>query len=292
MRLSQLIQQYKDDPYSPYKKLSYAVRTRRARLLARIIREHGNVALSGIRVRDLAAWHRAWQGEDKISIAHALISRLRDAFRFGATILEQAECVRLLAALKEMRFEKPRPRLNTMSAEYAIAIREKAHCRGWPYLALAQALQFELGLKPKDVIGEWIPISEPGKSDVVSTRKGKWISGLRWTDVDEQLVLRRAFGKRRRLEANLKSMPMVLQELAKWVGVSPDEIMRAHLPASGPIILCEINAWPYTTAEYRRKWRKVADQAGVPKHIQNSDNSRTDEKNALRRNIPRHAFDF
>jgi hypothetical protein len=241
----------------------------------------------------LVSWHREWQGDDKIAIAHALISRLRDAFRFGAIFLEDAECIRLLAALKEMRFEKPGPRLNaTMSPEHAIAIREAAHCRGWPFLALAQALQFELGLNSQDVIGEWVPISEPGKSDVVLTRRGKWISGLRWTDVDEQLVLRRAFGKRRRLEVNLKSMPMVLQELATMFEVSPIEITREHLPASGPIILCEIKAWPYTTAEYRRKWRKVANNAGVPKHIQNSDNSRTDEKNAMRRNAPRHAFDF
>ncbi|MEH2623880.1 hypothetical protein V1292_001935 [Bradyrhizobium sp. AZCC 1719] len=298
MRLSRLIQQYKDDSASPYADLSFAVRTRRARLLTRIVREHGNVALPTIRVRALVSWHREWQGDDKVAIAHALISRLRDVFRFGAIFLEDAECARLLAALREMRFEKPKPRLTTMLADHAIAIRKSAHERGWPYLALAQSLQFDLRLNAKQVIGEWVPMSEPGDSDVVmqhprEKQKKKWIRGLRWEDIDQDLVLHRtgSSGQRQR-EVNLKSMPMVLQELATLVRVSPAAITRADLPKTGPVILCEINAWPYTSAEYRRKWRKVANQAGLPKHIQNSDNSRTDEKNALRRNTPRHAFDF
>jgi hypothetical protein len=288
MRLSRLIQHYKDDTASPYVKLSYAVRTRRARLLARIIREHGNIALPGIRLRTLVSWHREWQGDEKIAIAHALISRLREVFRFGALFLEDAECIRLSAALKEIRFEKPKPRLTTMLADHAIAIRKCANERGWPYLALAQSLQFELRLNAKQVIGEWVPMSEPGDSDVVMKHpqqkyKKKWVSGLRWEDVDQNLILHRkgASGEKQR-DVNLKSLPMVLEELATMHGLSPAAITRADLPETGPIILCEIDAWPYTTAECRRKWRKVADNAGVPKQIQNSDNSRTDEKNAIR----------
>jgi hypothetical protein len=227
----------------------------------------------------LVSWHREWQGNDKVAIAHALISSLRDVIRFGAIFLEDAECDRLLAALREMRFEKPKARLIRMLADHAIAIRKSAHERGWPYLALAQSLQFDLRLNAKQVIGEWVPMSEPGDSDVVmkhprEKQKKKWISGLRWEDINQDLVLHRTGSSGPRV-VSLKSMPMVLEELATLFCVSPDDITRENLPAAGPIILCEINAWPYTSAEYRRKWRKVANQAGVPNHIQNSDNSRT-----------------
>jgi hypothetical protein len=34
---------------------------------------------------------------------------------------------------------------------------------------------------------------------------------------------------------------------------------------------CDITAMPWSTAEFRRKWRKVAKQAGVPDNVTNRD---------------------
>ncbi|MEO8318431.1 MAG: hypothetical protein ABI561_08925, partial [Bradyrhizobium sp.] len=48
------------------------------------------------------------------------------------------------------------------------------------------------------------------------------------------------------------------------------ELTRDAFPVSGPIILCEINGYPYTTAEFRRKWRIVAKLAGIPDSVTNS----------------------
>jgi hypothetical protein len=205
--ISELIKQYRGDPHSSFSKLSYSVRIKQGRLLARIVREHGQVSLPRLRTRDLVVWHQAWLGSNKIAIAHALITRLRVVFRFGATILEDRECRRLVNALAEMRFEKPPSRNQPMSSEQAKAIRVKAHTWfGWDSIALAQALQFELGLNQKAVIGEWVPIDETGVSDVrrrAGTREEKWLSGLRWSDIDETFILRYA-DRTIRLEFDLK----------------------------------------------------------------------------------------
>ena len=46
---------------------------------------------------------------------------------------------------------------------------------------------------------------------------------------------------------------------------------RSSLPASGPVVRCDTNGMPWSTAEFRRKWRKVAKQAGVPDNVNNRD---------------------
>ena len=46
---------------------------------------------------------------------------------------------------------------------------------------------------------------------------------------------------------------------------------RDLLPASGPIIINEKTATPYTQSLFRKNWRKIADQCGVPKSVKNMD---------------------
>jgi hypothetical protein len=49
---------------------------------------------------------------------------------------------------------------------------------GRPSIALEQALAFELGVRQKDVIGEWIPVAYPGVSDIIDSSR-KWMMGFR-----------------------------------------------------------------------------------------------------------------
>jgi hypothetical protein len=125
-------------------------------------------------------------------------------------------------------------------------------------MAMAQAFQFELMLRQKDVIGEYVPLHEPGISAVVGP-KGKWIMGLRWEEIDARMILRHTTSKRGKdIEVNLRLAPMVLEELALFSEVPIDKLTRADLPASGPVIECELTAYPWSTSEFRRKWRILA----------------------------------
>jgi hypothetical protein len=200
--LDQLIESYRTDPQSSFSKLNYAVRIKHERLLARIRREHGDISLRDVRGRNLIAWHNDWLGENKIAMAHSLISRLRVVFRFGAIMLEDGECERLANLMRDMRFEKRTARREqALSSEQAKAIRVKASSQyGWSSIALAQALQYELSLNQKDVIGEWVPIAANGTSGIRWERqKGKkkvmekWLPGLCW---EHKLFICRASSRR------------------------------------------------------------------------------------------------
>ena len=183
--LKQLIHSYRTDPYSDFPKLAYQVRTKRDGELTRLLEKHGGTHLRDIRFRTLTAWYRDALADGKIAKARSLVSRLRELFRFGCLMLEDRDCDRLFEVLRKLQLEISPPRRVRMTADHARAICKTAREHfGWHWIALAQALQFELLLGQKDVIGEWVPVDEPGKSDVVHDRK-KWLRGLRWSNIDK-----------------------------------------------------------------------------------------------------------
>ena len=279
LTLKHLIEQYRTDADSHFSKLSYRVRMDRERTLARINREHGIQELRNIRTRTLIAWHREWIADGKLSMARSLVDRLRELFRFGSRVLEDHECGRLLEGLEEVRPQKPVANLLYVTREQASTICPVAREHfGWHSIALAQAFQFECTLLQKDVIGEIIPLSEPGVSDVIF-RNHKWLRGIVWQEIDQNLILKHATSKNEKTEVDLKLAPLVLAELQFLAGEEPlivvnettekATVNRHLLPASGPIIICDTTGLPWSTAEFRRKWRLVATKAGVPDSVKN-----------------------
>jgi hypothetical protein len=266
--LKQLIGHYRTDPDSRFAKLSYAVRIKQDRLLKRIDRDYGHQQLRSIRARTLMAWYDIWASGGKWAMAYEMIVRLRVLFSFGFTLLEDQECDRLRKILEQRRFRTLGPRSVEITKEHVQAIRTTANEHfGWPSIGLTQAVQYELLLPQKDVIGEWVPVSEPGESDVVWKDK-KWLRGLRWSNIDKDLVLRHVVGAGGRpIEVDLRTAPMVLEELRLVAGKEETE----PLPTQGPIILCDVTGMPWRTVEFRRKWRLVAKMAGVPDRVKNRD---------------------
>jgi hypothetical protein len=79
-----------------------------------------------------------------------------------------------------------------------------------PTIALAQALQFELMLRQKDVIGEWVPIEEDGEALLVDGEL-KWTRGLLWERDRRNLILRHQTSKTGKPAVfDLKLAPMVM----------------------------------------------------------------------------------
>lgn len=261
--LKGLVSAYQTDKDSTYRKLRYHVRKNHDSLLKRIVKQHGDIDLALIKARTILGWHEEWTGDEgkKIAMGHAFVTMLRTLSAFGMTMLEDEQCERLSLVMSKMKFKASKPRTDFITPEQAILIRIEAHKRGWHSIALAQAIQFEAMLRQKDVIGEWVPLSEPGTSDVTS-RRLKWLRGLRWSEIDENLMVRHVTSKKDKpIEVNLRLSPMVLEELAFY----------GPRPSAGPMIICEQTGRPWDHNEFRRKWRILADAAGIPKAVKNMD---------------------
>lgn len=273
LTLKGLIEAYLTDPDSRHHKKRYSTRKNHETLLKRLVESYGEVRLCDIKGRTIIGWHKAWTDNGRmLATGQSMKGQIRVLFSFGFTILEDVECQRLCSVMGELRFPMPHARLQSITADQATAVRQMAHdWFGWHSLALAQAIQFELMLRQKDVIGEYVPLSEPEESNVVWHGQ-KWIRGLRWEAVDENFILIHTTSKRMKtLEVNLRLAPMVMDELGLMLEIEPDQITRNMLPAAGPVILNTVTGMPYSCSEYRRKWRLVATKAGVPKNVFNMD---------------------
>lgn len=262
MTLQKLIECYRSDLDSNFPTLKYQTRITHGRLLDRLNHEHGREQLRYIRFRTIIEWYGGWTDGGKIAIGRSLVDRLRELSRFGATVLADRECARLFEVLSDLQLESSSPRSVQVTLEQAKAIRATAHEHfGWGSIALAQAFQYELLLGQNEVIGEWVPIGEPGEADTVHGNK-KWLRGLRWSEVDDNMVLRHRVGSSRRpIEVDLRTAPMVLEELE----------LSTTRSQTGPIIICDTTGLPWSPAEFRRKWRLVAKKAGVPDNVTNRD---------------------
>jgi hypothetical protein len=270
--MASLVHCYRTHERSPYQQLRHKTRQSYESLLRRLERDLPE-QIDKLERECLERAHAEWMKASGASMANSLVRMLRGLASFGSTILKDRPCRELRVTLHDMNFSPVAKRhAEPLTREHVIAIRAKAHEIGRPSMALAQAIQFECGLRQKDVIGEWVPRSERGESDVTDGDQ-KWLRGIRWEKMDQRLVLRHITSfSSKEIEVNLRRAPMVLEELMLMYGLHEAEVFnRSNLPSSGPIIVCEFSDLPWTSHEFRRWWRKVANACDIPKNVRNMD---------------------
>lgn len=254
--LAQLIDLYLADPHSGFSKLSYRVRENSRRYLHRIKAEKGRYPVEEINSSLLVYWNQMWSRDGKKATARALKGQLRSLFSYGAASRRHARCIELLDAIKCVHSEAIASRTARISFDHANAIIAKAHEWGMHSIAFAQALQFETSLTQRDCLGEYVPLKEPGCTNVVW--KGmKWLHGIRWSEISDDLVLRH-----KELECDLRAAPLTLAELDCW---------RDFRRGDAPVVICEATAMPWIASEFRRKWRLIASAANIPASLRNMD---------------------
>jgi hypothetical protein len=280
---------YQTDKDSPFKNLRFKQRQRYTNRLHVIEAVLGAVRVKSITFRDFKRWYEEFAApvdEDDNRHeprAYDLIEQLRLLFKFGKLALPQdSGCAHLCEILSEMEFKGGgRRRKIWMTWQQAVAVCAEAPKRGFRSIALAQAFQSECSFRQKDVIGEWVPLTEPGVSDVVSGGR-KWLMGLRWETIDHNMVLKHRLSKSvkgndaimnseagQEEEYALFDFPLIMEQLR--VLSATGHVSRDQFPASGPIVVYEKTGRPWCTSEFRRQWRLTARAAGIPNEIQNRD---------------------
>ncbi len=265
-----LIDAYLADPESSFAELTHGSRhpyTVYARKLKATIGARRIDACDG---RDLKRWFAVWSEPDKpsappkLAAAKMTVAVLRAAMTYGKTSRMRG-CADFKSIMEEIDFPAPKPRQEAPTAEQVVAARAAAHALGHPRAALAYALQFETTLRQWDVIGTWVPLSDPRPSAVIDGGD-KWF-GPAWSLIDENGVLRLTPTKteatsQARVIFDLRACPMVVEELAK-------------IPAAeqrGPLIVnLKTGGLPYRHDTWGDVWRAVRKEAGIPRSVWNRD---------------------
>jgi hypothetical protein len=262
--VSSLIAQYRTHEGSPYKSIRHSSRRNYEIHLRRIEREIGSELIKNLDTERVERLYEFWAKDGHLPIAKALMVMLRGLAVFGAKVLKNRDCRELQITMSELKFEGGKPRTELLTSEQVMAIIDKAYDMGLDSIALAQAFQVDCPLTQIDVIGQWVPETEPGESDI--KRDGeKWLRGLLWSEIDKNYVLRHPMSRDGKiLEFNLADAPMVMAELNRKYWGGP-------LPQSGAVIIRKKRGLPYDGDSYREDWRKVANAAGIPKSLRSTD---------------------
>ncbi|UYE95815.1 hypothetical protein KNLIENLN_00002 [Sinorhizobium phage NV1.1.1] len=262
--LGALLKKYQSEEDSPYFGLRPHSRKPYDHYLPKLIASIGDRRLDKITGVDLKRWHEAWSDGGNHLAASKLMRAVIDAAVSYGIMCRIDACIELKEVLKAASRKLPLPKRRevVITADQVIALRAAAHAAGRPSSALAYALVYETTLRLWDVIGQWVPVDSPGISDVVNQRTGnKWF-GLRWEDVDEQLVLRYVPSK-----TSMKTGLAVAYPLSKAQMVMEE---LAHWPAEGrigPVVVYEMNGRPYLSEVFSSMWSKDRKAAGLPSNV-------------------------
>ena len=260
---------YEKDPKSSFhKNLKHSSRKPYSVYLRMMRQEVGRCRIDRTNGLDVETWFDAWAaaGEDGIrhvAKARMAIAVLKAAFKYGV-LSRLPGCVEFKAILTASRFEGLPPRDAVITAKQVVAARAAAHEAGHPRAAFCYALQFETTARQWDLAGQWLPLSEPQPSAVIS-RGQKWI-GAHWSNIDDNLILRYTPSKTDRttgqkVVADLRLCPMVMEELER---IPP----KAR---NGPLIVNQKTGFPYTATVFIDLWHAVAEKSGIPQDVWNRD---------------------
>jgi integrase len=270
-----LISEYQTDRDSPYQTARYSSRKNFDHFATKIAGKIGATKLADTGARDFKKlyedirWPEGKDGPDRVSSAYHAITYVRMMLTFGTTFeieklpREQSHCARLRVILSDLDFENVKARTETLTLRQSEDIAKFADADGHSSIALTQVMMRHLGLRQKDVIGEWVPVKEPGISDVTWHGR-KWMRGIRLEEISSGLILTHAMSKSRTgkvLEFDLNAYPEVAERVRA--------IMATR--SRGPLVICERTGRPWKQNHFRQVWRTFAGKASVPKHIQNRD---------------------
>ena len=264
-----LINAYQTDKDSAYQTMRYRGRVDIDNSLKRIDAKYGKLKLADLGARDFKHWYEGLRWPDGVggretrTMAHSIMTAVRMMFTFGKLYKVDPACARLKEELSEIQFSKGSKRTEVLTLRQCEDIMAVAHADGVHSLALAQAIQRNLGLRQRDVIGEWVPVAEPGVSDVMHHGL-KWLRGIRWEEISSDFILEHRMSKSRAgkvLKFDLKQYPMVMTELLKI-----PEADRV-----GALVKSENTGRPWKQSNFLQRWRQLAIKAGVPKTVRNMD---------------------
>ncbi|MFI5411261.1 integrase [Kaistia sp. UC242_56] len=261
--LARLFASDKDGPYASVKWNTQRLYDGCIKIIMGTVQARAVRALVG---KDFALWHRNWGlpekdgGKPRPYRAKHTMDTLRRIISYGVT-LGYADCMQADTILGKMRFASPPPRTSYMLPEHVEMIRAKAHEMGLASVALATAFQFDLAMRQKDVIGEWLKVTD-GEGGGIVVKGRRWANGLLWSDIGPDLIVRKKHVKTGfEVQYDLRLAPNVLAEV--------DLVPSGR--RIGPVIVSEATGEPYKWTKYPENYRRVADAAGVPSTVWSMD---------------------
>lgn len=259
-RLTTLVRLYETDDESPYRELHQNTQKTYSKMMRLLLARVGEPYIDELTGNDTKRWFRNLGGGGH---AATMIAILKAIVSYG-TSLGFDDCAKLRGQMSATKFKGAPARTERLTYQQVVAFREVAHRFNRPSAALWLTLQYELGLRRRDVIGEWI--DDEAGTDGIRRRKRVWRDGLTWGHIDTNGILRKLVSKTAKTSA---------REAIHRIDDYPDLVAELErIPADrrvGPIVINERTGLPYTPEQCRYNFRLIARAAGISDRIWNMD---------------------
>lgn len=270
MKIKDLFRLYRERESSPFKKVKWNTRRTYSQMLDTIEYAASEIKLTAINIETLHRWYNdacypMGKGVNKpvhIRKAHGVISMMRRVVSYGVAA-ELPECARLHAILSNMRFKAPPKRNTTLSVDHVVDFIDAAITQGRFSLALGTALQFELAMRQRDVIGEWEPVEDAQYISHYVINRRQWVNGLTWDLINKDWILTKPTTKTGQVVTHDLTLCPMSKQLIEQIPLEKRSF--------GPVIIDELHNRPYAEHAYQRHWREVANTANIPKNVWNMD---------------------
>jgi hypothetical protein len=263
-KLSTLVRMYQTDKGSPYRGLHQNTQRNYTKAIEWLAtRLNGDPRVRDISGADAREWFLDFCETNTRGWAAYVLAVFKAAIAYGSS-RKFKDCLELSASLRTTRLGTGQAREQEMTYEHLVAFREAAHRLGRPSAALWTTFQYELGLRRRDVIGEWVNVTDPTTGTMIK----QWRDGLTWSSINDNGVLTKQLSKTRfktgvKVEHQIANYPELVAELKRIPPEKRDPLV--------PIVINESTGLPYTPEQCREYFRVIARAAGIPDEVQNRD---------------------
>ncbi len=258
-----LVRFYETHPDSPYHDLQPATQTNYSKTMALLMRNKGSRLVAKVDGADIGRWYKELVEASSKGWAYYTVNVLKAALSFGAS-KRIAECSTLRAELREVRFGAGKRRKEYLTYPQVMAFYDKAHEMGLGWMARCLLIQFEFGIRRRDVIGMYFT-DESGEG-AIRIGKRVWRDGITWGNIDEHGVFRRLVSK-----TALTSEEEAVHVVADYPKLVAELALTPTAKRIGPIIINPKTGVPPTEAQCRRAFRRIAAEVGISDNVQGRD---------------------
>lgn len=267
-----LVNYYETHPDSPYHELRQAPARNYSYLMKRLMEAKGKRRVGDVVGGDVKRWYKELVEATSKGTAAYTMRVLRAILSFGAS-QRFRDCRDLREELRWVEFPAAAPRKETISyaqvlkfgeAERKVS-KETGRDLRWMYLCLL--FQFEMALRRRDVIGEWVRSKSDG-SGIRGGRAGRkvWQDGATWANIDKEGVFSKLVSKTRDT-----SQQWAAHRIADYPTLAAELDRLPPERRIGPIVINDATGRPPTETDCRRWFRAIARKAGIPDEVQMMD---------------------
>lgn len=259
--LASLVKMYETDPDSPYFELKQTTQLGYTKTMKALVLHKGGKMISATTGADVKRWYKEFCDGTSMGWAYHIVNVFKCVLSYGAT-KRYTECLTLRHELREARFHKPTRSHEQLTYAQVQAFCASAEALGFPWMARCLKLQFDFGLRRRDVIGEYNRDDGAQAGIRIGWRHRVWRDGLTWQHIDEHGIVRKLVSKTEftsALEAvhAIEDYPDVVADLAR----TPPE------SRVGPLVINHKTGLPPTEEQCRRYFRRIANHAGIPAEV-------------------------